>query len=403
MYTGPNIITDGLVMCLDAANKKGISPLGNNLFNGASELAKNLISPNDLVQALNGVHIGNLDYYTAFAIDYPESSFGGDAAGRQGITQGLNVRSGSKIFGYSRALHYSVFDNLSKTWVKHTIYDSYVGTGPVDTFVSEYATAVSNYPNAIHVVAGSHRDSYHTTAQYNILRDLGAPSNVDSIIGFSSPEWILVGKPGLGAGNAYGWVFQNYTTNPSQVAHLNFGLPIYGNASNYFLFDGTNDYMNIGNASTFLYNGVTSVNIWLTTNSLGSYKKIFFTGDAGTSNIRGIYFSIGGSPYNTYFGVKTNIGMDLANYSVDLPLNTFVNLCGTYDGLNIKLYLNGNLVATQSLSGLIGNEGIGRISGYDNNNEIWDGKMALFQIYDRALSAEEVKQNYNTTKSRFGL
>jgi len=35
--------------------------------------------------------------------------------------------------------------------------------------------------------------------------------------------------------------------------------------------------------------------------------------------------------------------------------------------------------------------------------EYWGGNMADFQLYDRALSATEVLQNYNVTKSRFGL
>ena len=181
------------------------------------------------------------------------------------------------------------------------------------------------------------------------------------------------------------------------------GITSLKNSNTYLVFDGVNDNITIGNASNFLYNGVASVNIWLTTNVVGVYKKIFFTGDAGTSTIRGIYFSIGGSPYNTYFGITTGSGQNSANYNVDLPINTVVNLCGTFDGVNIKLYVNGNLVATQALSGSIGTQGIGRISGYDNNNETWDGKMGLFQIYDKALTAVEVKQNYNATKSRYGL
>jgi hypothetical protein len=74
----------------------------------------------------------------------------------------------------------------------------------------------------------------------NILLDLGAPSNLSSLLG-SAPEWILVGKPGLGAGKAYGWSYQNYTTNPAQVAHLNFSLPIYGSKHNYLSFDGIDD------------------------------------------------------------------------------------------------------------------------------------------------------------------
>ena len=104
VYAGPKIVEDGLVFSVDAANKKFISPLGNNSFNGAAEVIQSKI-PGITVNSLNGVHLGNLNYYTVFAIDYPEGSFGGDAASRHGMTPGLNVRSGSKLYDSSRALH----------------------------------------------------------------------------------------------------------------------------------------------------------------------------------------------------------------------------------------------------------------------------------------------------------
>ena len=33
----------------------------------------------------------------------------------------------------------------------------------------------------------------------------------------------------------------------------------------------------------------------------------------------------------------------------------------------------------------------------------WDGNMNIAQMYNKALSASEVLQNYNTLKGRFGL
>jgi len=35
--------------------------------------------------------------------------------------------------------------------------------------------------------------------------------------------------------------------------------------------------------------------------------------------------------------------------------------------------------------------------------EYWGGNMADFQLYNRALSASEVLQNYNAQRGRFGL
>jgi hypothetical protein len=43
--------------------------------------------------------------------------------------------------------------------------------------------------------------------------------------------------------------------------------------------------------------------------------------------------------------------------------------------------------------------------GYNFNiNQPWtNGKISLFQIYNKALTPEEVKQNFDATRGRYGL
>jgi len=50
----------------------------------------------------------------------------------------------------------------------------------------------------------------------------------------------------LGAGNAYGYAFENYSTDSVRVAHLVFPLPIYGTKDNYLEFTGT-QYLDLPN------------------------------------------------------------------------------------------------------------------------------------------------------------
>ena len=171
------------------------------------------------------------------------------------------------------------------------------------------------------------------------------------------------------------------------------------------VFDGTNDNIQLGNASKFISASQSSITInsWIKTNIVNEYRKIFVTVSAGTQTISGIYFSIGPSPYQTYLGVITNNGNQSAIYTTNISTTQYSNLCGTYDGSNIRLYLNGSQVAIQPQTGNIVNTGITRISGYDNNNETWNGNIAQVSIYNRALTATEISQNFNATKSRYGL
>jgi len=418
---GPRQTTKGnLIFSIDSADfPNSAMPLGGGDFNGSNQGMRSNID-GTILQFVNGLRLTGRDFYTAFAIDYPEGNFGGDAANRQGITPGYNVRAGSKIYGFGRALHYAVWDNVTAAWVLFETYDSYIGTGPVDNFVTRYNQMIKDYPNAIHVVAGSHRDSYHTEAQYTILRDLGAPSNINSIIGFSSPEWILVGKPGLGAGRAYGWVFQNYPTNPDQVAHINFGIPTKG-ARSTLEFDGSNDYLPL---ASNLQAGF----------SAASYEFVCKPYSLpGSGNYHQLYIQEGSTWLALYNnGGTVAFGTDLGNASgwfdnnggfstgarstLSISANQYYHVVYTWEGAVVKVYVNGaiqNGSGTSTLQASNGRQNVttlgsgtthrnigSRYSGGGNN---WHGTIDVVNFYNRGLSAAEVTEQYSKYRTRFNI
>jgi hypothetical protein len=90
-----------------------------------------------------------------------------------------------------------------------------------------------------------------------------------------------------------------------------------------------------------------------------------------------------------------------------ITLNQIHHISATYDGIEQKIYQNGILVNTENTTLGIGNPpsynlAIGAMghapSVYDMTGNIYTSK-----IYNRALSAQEILQNYNATKSRYGL
>ena len=80
---------------------------------------------------------------------------------------------------------------------------------------------------------------------------------------------------------------------------------------------------------------------------------------------------------------------------------------GTYDGATIIMYVNGKLYSSASYVGTSSSGGVTRIARrWDSDTTIGNfinGSIPLVRIYNRALTATEVLQNYNSTKSRFGL
>ena len=89
-------------------------------------------------------------------------------------------------------------------------------------------------------------------------------------------------------------------------------------------------------------------------------------------------------------------------------LNQWYNLVATREENNYKLYVNGSLVGTGTSSVLVYDANMSGIYiGYspdvDAATRTMNGKIGNAQIYNRALSATEILQNYNAIKTRFGL
>jgi len=90
-----------------------------------------------------------------------------------------------------------------------------------------------------------------------------------------------------------------------------------------------------------------------------------------------------------------------------ITTNTWSYVCATYSTstATIILYRNGVQVGspTTVVSSIVSSAFNGVI-GDENSTVIWPfkGNMSSVQIYNRALTASEVLQNYNATKSRFG-
>lgn len=82
--------------------------------------------------------------------------------------------------------------------------------------------------------------------------------------------------------------------------------------------------------------------------------------------------------------------------------NTWTNACVTYDGSNIKLYRDGVLFSSAATSTAAVTSGQGvRIARRWDDVDYIDGYIPIVSIYNRALSANEISQNYSAIYPRF--
>jgi hypothetical protein len=208
-------------------------------------------------------------------------------------------------------------------------------------------------------------------------------------------------KPGLGAGNAYVWSFENYSTDPTQVAHAVFPLPINKvNERNYFKFDGTNESIDIAENSN-LNNLSYTYAFWIKRKVGQSSSYLQFLQRSTSDRNPGIWF-YKNEIDRIHFSIKLTNGTNVSVNPRGFSQNEWYYFTGSveYNGTDtlIKGYKDGILVDQTPLSNVApilgtGNSYIGR--------QLMD--IANLQIYNRALTDSEVLQNYNATKSRFGL
>ena len=80
---------------------------------------------------------------------------------------------------------------------------------------------------------------------------------------------------------------------------------------------------------------------------------------------------------------------------------------GTYDGATIKMYVNGSLYSSTAYVGTSSSGGKVRIARrWDDAVTIGNfinGSIPIVRVYNTALTATEVLQNYTANKTRFGL
>ncbi len=193
--------------------------------------------------------------------------------------------------------------------------------------------------------------------------------------------------------------------------------PTY-NSSNggSIVFDGVDDYIDCGTSSLLNFGtGNYTVNIWFKTNT--SIRRTLFSrfDYDGTGTIeRGYYMDVlANGKVRSGFEVNGN------NYRITDSLttvNTNQYFCATVVRTNentVNLYINGIFESTNgftqgstsSINAVTAPFSIGRRADYQTLTftNYFVGNIPQIAVYNRALSAAEILQNYNSSKKKFGL
>ena len=180
------------------------------------------------------------------------------------------------------------------------------------------------------------------------------------------------------------------------------GVGYNGSNGGSLSFDGTNDEVFVNNSSSINFSGTQQYTalVW-------AYPLLGGTtwhGLISKGNSQQYALTIN-SP-NAYLHYETNQGgiSALNSSASSVVANTWQFFGMRFDGTNKTIWKNANIIATQSATTLNSTSNTEQLRiGEGNNGEQFRGNIAIVQIYNRALTASEIQQNYNATKSRFGL
>ena len=174
------------------------------------------------------------------------------------------------------------------------------------------------------------------------------------------------------------------------------------NADGNFSFNGSTSRI-ISPENSALNTQTPTVEVWVKTNNLNQNGFWF---EKGQVNTQYSLFQEGTLiQWRMNVGTITNLSTTTATY---LSTSRWAQVVGTYTSGTRRLYINGVLVNSDGQTGTIATNANGSSIGvYGGFNGVRDyyynGSLAICKVYNRALSPNEVLQNYNATKTRFGL
>jgi hypothetical protein len=186
------------------------------------------------------------------------------------------------------------------------------------------------------------------------------------------------------------------------------GSPTYSTNNNGTLvFNGTNQNTNITDSTSLQFADTFTISAWVYATNLSGRYGIFSTRRDNTAGCWQLEIGVanGGTGRVAVTGVGTWIWE-----SVDSVVNSnswyhvcFVKLNNATVGGS--MYLNGiSLTPLQTTAyTIINNSSVKIIGNGTNNSQFFPGNISNVTLYNRALSADEVAQNFNAIRGRYGI
>lgn len=207
------------------------------------------------------------------------------------------------------------------------------------------------------------------------------------------------------SGSGTTWVDLSGNGNNGTLTNMS-ATPLDSGNGGSLVFDGTNDYVNTSFSENIVTTGFTFSFWFYGTKSTVHFPAQFFVNADSNTIFRVERFSAGSNTIE--FGHSLNGGAISNNelISYNFPNNVWIYCTVMYDGNYKYIYKNG-VLDTISSSGQTLTYYSGaflRIGARQDASLLpFAGNIPNVSLYNRALTPQEILQNFNATRGRFGI
>jgi hypothetical protein len=176
------------------------------------------------------------------------------------------------------------------------------------------------------------------------------------------------------------------------------------------VFDGTNDYVNLGNTINFSnYTNGFTISFWVKLNSLGQLQRYLFSkrNTGGADNQFSVIYGYVSNTYELYAATQASGG---ANQNIRTNSQIVVNDLNWHNltyvvGTTTIGYLDGVVRFTNTYPSLtfVSSTNMNTICSFNISQNLLNSNVSSVRLYNYTFSTSEVLQNYNATRARFGV
>lgn len=390
---GPQIVRSGLILNLDAGNKKSYS---TNRF---QSLGSGLITEN-VTFPINGT-----------------GTFQRVAAGT--VIGGYTVRPNDVVYSYTLGVNGCHYHGNSAPVI----------AGSYATFSFDYlVTGATNYPSTDYL-ANFEGVANGSIGIANTLQNVWQRRSFTVGPISTSGNLNMYLYPGACGATRLADAGTIYYRNPkveltnidtgnntfSATSNIGLWYDLSGNANNGTLTNGPTS--NVSNKGNILFDtnyialptsglafgtGTFTIEAWVNLSSSTTNNIIYCSQSSNVSGFIGLVYASGTGFQLTDFNGSTRV---TTTNTASLLIGNWYHVVGIRNASNqYVVYINTVASTTNNSSTLSLATADPRIGiNPATNTEKWVGKIAMFRMYNRALSQTEISQNYEAAKTKFGL